>query len=220
MKTAVYNLQGEKVSDYELDESLFNLRWNADLVHQVAMAMQANRRKTVAHAKGRGEVRGGGKKPWRQKGTGRSRHGSIRSPIWRGGGVAHGPTKHKRYDQKINKKMKTKALFTVLSRKWRDGDMLLVNDFSLPAPRTKTAASLLANLARATDRKTLAYERGRRALLALPADDPVAAKSFRNLAAVGLTTAAKLNPLDLLTYRHLVVVDPEKTFSILAGRRR
>ena len=97
MKVDIYNQGAEKTGTLELPKGVFGLPWNEDLVHQVAVAMQANLRVPVAHTKGRGEVAGGGRKPWRQKGTGRARHGSIRSPIWRGGGVTHGPTKGKNY---------------------------------------------------------------------------------------------------------------------------
>src|SRR3989338_499645 len=102
MEAKVYNMQGKEAGKIELPENIFGLKWNADLIHQVITSMQSNARAGTAHTKGRGEVRGGGRKPWRQKGTGRARHGSRRSPIWKGGGVAHGPSKEKKYSQKIN----------------------------------------------------------------------------------------------------------------------
>ena len=117
MVTKLYNIKGEATGKLTVPENLFGLPWNADLVHQVVTAMRANMRPNVAHTKDRGEVRGGGKKPWQQKGTGRARHGSSRSPIWKGGGVTHGPRKDKIYAQKINRTMAAKALLTVLSRK-------------------------------------------------------------------------------------------------------
>src|SRR5262245_26808838 len=127
METKVYNQQGKETGKLKLPEAVFGLPWNGDLVHQVVVSMQANQREGNAHTKGRGEVRGGGKKPWRQKGTGRARHGSIRSPLWRGGGTTHGPSNERNYEKKINKKMKTKALYTVLSQKNRDGEVVLLD---------------------------------------------------------------------------------------------
>src|SRR5512135_3441222 len=101
MKTDIYNIQGKKAGSVELPESIFGVAWNDSLMHQVVTSMEDNARTNVAHTKGRGEVRGGGKKPWRQKGTGRARHGSIRSPIWVGGGVAHGPRNTKVFARAI-----------------------------------------------------------------------------------------------------------------------
>src|SRR3989344_826748 len=105
MKVKLYNQLGEETGSVELLDAIFNIPLNHDLVHQAIVTQMANSREILAHAKGRGEVRGGGKKPWRQKGTGRARHGSIRSPIWKGGGVTHGPLKEKIYSKKINKKV-------------------------------------------------------------------------------------------------------------------
>ncbi len=110
MEAPIYNTQGKKSGTLTLPENVFDVAWNDSLMHQVVTSMQANARVSIAHVKDRGEVSGGGKKPWRQKGTGRARHGSIRSPIWKGGGVTHGPTKNKDYSRKIPKKMRAKAL--------------------------------------------------------------------------------------------------------------
>jgi large subunit ribosomal protein L4 len=146
MKADVYNLQNEKVGTTELPASVFGAKWNAALVKQVLDAQLANKREPWAHTKTRGEVRGGGKKPWRQKGTGRARHGSTRSPIWVGGGVAHGPRNDRDYSQKVNKKMKRAALFAVLSRKVKDGEVKVFETLAIEAPKTKVLASALAGL--------------------------------------------------------------------------
>src|ERR1043166_907473 len=106
LQAQLFSTKGEKTGTYELPESIFGLSWNADLVHTVVNAMRSNARVNVAHTKDRGEVRGGGRKPWQQKGTGRARHGSSRSPIWKSGGVAHGPRNSKNFDKKINRQMK------------------------------------------------------------------------------------------------------------------
>lgn len=220
MEAKVYNEEGKKAADLKLDEAIFGLPWNADLVYQVITAMQENAREGIAHTKGRGEVRGGGKKPWKQKGTGRARHGSIRSPIWKGGGVTHGPTKDKTYGQKLNKKMKTKALYILLSRKWRDGEVIFLNELNFAAPKTKQAAATLNALAKATKEKTVAYKSGKRALITVPAMTVPMKKSFSNLGGTMLRSATDLNPLDLATYKHLVIVSPEQTLTKLAARQK
>src|SRR3972149_9857733 len=117
MDAAIYDIDGKKSGTVTLPENVFGVRWNADLVKQVSDSLLSAKRKPIAHTKNRGEVRGGGKKPWQQKGTGRARHGSIRSPIWVGGGVTGGPRKEKNFERKVSKKMKAKALYTILSQK-------------------------------------------------------------------------------------------------------
>ena len=118
MEAKIYNQKGEIARTINLPEEVFGVKWRSDLVHQVVEGMRSNARSGTAHAKDRSEVRGGGKKPWKQKGTGRARHGSSRSPIWIGGGVTHGPLKDKNYKRKISQKMRVEALFSVLSRKF------------------------------------------------------------------------------------------------------
>jgi len=121
MKATIYNTKGTKAGDIDLPEEVFGLDMNESLVHQVYVSMMSNKRSNIAHTKDRSDVSGGGKKPWKQKGTGRARVGSNRSPIWIGGGITFGPRNDKNFKKKINKKMKSKALFTVLSQKMRDG---------------------------------------------------------------------------------------------------
>src|SRR3989339_770912 len=131
MKVPVYNQKGETVSEMELPKEILEVSPNPDLVHHVVVAQQANRRQIIAHTKTRGEVRGGGKKPWRQKGTGRARHGSIRSPLWKGGGVTFGPRNDRVYEQDINRKMRRKALMVILSDKARTNTLLIVDALNL-----------------------------------------------------------------------------------------
>src|SRR3954462_9048133 len=133
MESPIYNAQGKKTGTVTLPESVFGVFWNDALMHQVVTSMHSNARPNVAHTKGRGEVRGGGRKPWQQKGTGRARHGSIRSPIWKGGGVTHGPRNEKVYARKINKGMRQKALLVALSRKAKDGEVILLESLFMEA---------------------------------------------------------------------------------------
>jgi len=143
MKAELYDNSAKVKGDIDLPDRVFAAKWNPDLVKQALDAQLANSREPLAHAKGRGEVRGGGKKPWRQKGTGRARHGSIRSPIWRGGGVAHGPTNEKIFAVKINKKMKQAAIFSALSKKLADGELKVVESLAISEPKTKLAAKAI-----------------------------------------------------------------------------
>ena len=130
----------------KLPEKLFSFPWSDELVHQVVVGIASNQRAATAHAKERAEVRGGGRKPWRQKGTGRARHGSIRSPLWVGGGVTFGPNKNKNHTKKINKKMQTKAFFTVLSEKLRSGSLVFIDNLVIENPSTKKAAEYIKKM--------------------------------------------------------------------------
>lgn len=204
----------------KLPESVFGLRWNGDLVHQVVVGMQSNQRANTAQVKDRGAVRGGGKKPWRQKGTGRARHGSSRSPIWKGGGATHGPTTERNYEKKINKKMKTKALFTVISQKHRDGEVVLVDQFKFATPKTKEAQNNINALAKIKGFEKLVYRKGKRALIALPAGDAKVLKSFQNLPGTEVIETRNLNPELLLNYQYLVISSPEISLPLLEGRMK
>jgi large subunit ribosomal protein L4 len=219
MEAKVYNKDGQETAKISLPEKIFGLPWNADLVHQVVVSMQSNARQVIAHAKGRGEVSGGGKKPWRQKGTGRARHGSTRSPIWRHGGVTHGPTSERNFERKINKKMKTQALYTILSAKLRDGEIIFVDNIGLAAPRTKEAHGSLQSLAKAGFEK-INYKRGKRALITVPTMSESVKKSFRNIQSVAVDTITNLNPADAMRYKYLVMVDPDASVAAIAGRKK
>ncbi len=218
MKNSIYNREGKEVGTLELPATVFGLPWNADLVHQVVVSMQANERQNTAHTKGRGEVAGGGKKPWKQKGTGRARHGSIRSPIWKGGGVTHGPSNERIYDKKINKKMKTKALYTILSQKLRDGEVLFVDDLGLSTIKTKVAQQSINNLAAIKGFEKMNYKKGKRALFSVPNHDPKAVKSLRNIPGVAIEEVRNLNPLSALSYKYLVITNPKESLAAIAGR--
>lgn len=218
MTRDIYTAKGAKAGSITLPEAVFGLSWNSPLMHQVVTAMQANARTSVAHTKGRGEVSGGGKKPWRQKGTGRARHGSSRSPIWKGGGVTHGPLNEKDYSQKINKKMRTKALAVALSQKLRDGGVLFVDSLALSAPSAKDAKAVMGSLGTIAGFEELASRRNNAALLALSALDANAKKSFGNFGNVEVDEVRNLNPADVLKYKFLVIVNPKESIETLTSR--
>ncbi|NCU28504.1 MAG: 50S ribosomal protein L4 [Candidatus Moranbacteria bacterium] len=218
LEANVYSAKGKSVGKMELPESVFGLSWNGDLVHQVVTAMQANARTPVAHTKTRGEVRGGGKKPWRQKGTGRARHGSRRSPIWVGGGVAHGPRNDKIYKQKINKKMKAKALFTVLSEKFRKGQILFVEELSLKNIKTKDAVSVVKDLSTVSGFEKIYGAKRPNLYITVPAKTDVLKKSFANINTVEIDEIRNINPVDLLSFKYIVISQPKESIAFLGGK--
>lgn len=215
-----FNQSGKSIGTVQLAESVFGLPWNKDLVHQVAVSMMANARAGTAHTKDRGEVSGGGKKPWKQKGTGRARHGSTRSPIWVGGGVTFGPRNDKDYSKKINKKMRVKALYTVLSKRARDGQMLALDTLTIAAPKTKDAAGILAALSTTAGFEKLTSSKKTTALIIVPEMNDAVAKSFANLPGVFMSTARELNPLMVMHYHHVVVVDAPKVTEVLVAKMK
>ncbi len=146
MKIDVYNQKGEKTGETLLPKEIFGVKLNRDLMHQVVVSQMANRRQVIAHTKGRGEVSGGGKKPWAQKGTGRARHGSIRSPLWKGGGTTFGPTKEANFKKKIPIQMKRRALFMALSEKFRNNLLVVMDALKIEKLKTKLVAEILKKL--------------------------------------------------------------------------
>ncbi len=177
---------GADAGSVDLDDALFGIEPNVPVMHQVVTAQLAAKRAGTQSTKTRAEVSGGGAKPWKQKGTGRARAGSSRSPIWRGGGVALGP-KPRRYDQKTPKKMKRLALASALSDRAADGKVLVVSDWAFDAPKTKDALATLSALGAEG-----------RVLVVLRPDDTNAWLSFRNLPEVHVLAAGELNTYDVL----------------------
>ncbi len=214
MEAKVFDQKGKEKGTVALPEAVFGLPWNADLVHTVLHSLESSSRTPVAHTKTRGEVRGGGKKPWRQKGTGRARHGSNRSPIWVGGGVAHGPRNDKNFDRKVNKKEKAKALATVLSAKLRDGEILFIDSLSFDAPKTKDAKEVLVSLAKVKGFEALG-RRNNAALIATGEKSKNLEKSFANFGNVIVSEARSINIPDILSKRVLVFVGPESSVKAL-----
>jgi large subunit ribosomal protein L4 len=217
MEATIYNTKGKEAGKVTLSEDVFGRRWSSDLVHQVVTAMQANKRAATAHTKTRGEVSGGGKKPWKQKGTGRARHGSTRSPIWVGGGVAHGPRSDKNYKQKINAKMRLAALCAVLSRKFRDGEILFVEDVKMDAPKTKTAAEIVKTLSGIKGFERLAGKK-KTAYVVMPEKHLATKKSFANLPQLALGLAKDLSPVDVLSCKYVIVLAPQESLAVIDAR--
>lgn len=187
-KAQVYNVQAEVVGEIELSDALFGAEVNEDLMHQAVSAYLANQRQGTASTKGRSEVRGGGRKPWRQKGTGMARTGSIRSPIFRGGGITFGP-KPRDYRQALPKRMRRKALSSALTAKLQGGDIIVLDGLSLPEVKTRAVASLLERF----------NIRGA-ALLITPETDRTLVLSARNLPGVDTQRAENLSVYDLLAH--------------------
>lgn len=192
-RVPVYNLLGEAVGEIELSDNVFAVPMNSALIHQAVVRHLANRRRGTADTKTRAEVSGGGRKPWRQKGTGRARHGSIRSPLWRHGGVVFGP--HPRsYAQDMPRKMRRLALKIALSEKLRNGELTVLEDLKLPAPKTKEMVKVLTNLG--------AQEK---AFIVTPEPDEVVYRSARNLPGVLTGGVHALNVYDVLKHDRLIL---------------
>lgn len=218
MNAPIFNAQGKKSGTVELPENIFGLPWNASLIHQVVTSMEDNARTPVAHVKTRGEVRGGGKKPWQQKGTGRSRHGSTRSPIWKGGGVTHGPRNDKNYARAIPKAMRAKALFVALSRKLKDGEILFVDSFGIDKAKTSVAKKALVALT--SEAKYLTSKRKNAALIASADPTEASEKSFRNIGNVSYAAVRNLNPVQVLKNQYLIIENPEAALAIIGTRAK
>ena len=218
MNAKVYSKEGKETGSVTLPETVFGAAWNPDLVHEVVVGMQENARAGTAHTKDRSEVRGGGRKPWKQKGTGRARHGSRRSPIWTGGGVTFGPRSEKDFSVKINKKVKAKALAVVLSKKLSDEEVVFIDSLAMDAPKTADAKAAVLAIAKGTGQVGISGKRKNAALVVLADRNLETEKSFRNFGNIEVAQAKDVNPVDLLTYKYVVVVDPQSSVDILEKR--
>lgn len=203
MKITIYNQEGKGIGTTILPKEIFDMKLNPDLVHQVVVSQMAIRRKVIAHTKTRAEVRGGGKKPWRQKGTGRARAGSIRSPIWRGGGVTFGPTTEKVFKKRIPKKMRKKALFMVLSAKAKENLLLVLDNLKIEKPKTKSMKEILDKL----------FLKKGSGLVVLPRMDKNIIRAVNNIPRVSTVQAKDLNVLDLLCYKYIMI--PKEAIKVI-----
>ena len=218
MESPIYNSNGKKTGEISLPDAVFGVPWNDALMHQAVVSMQSNARVHVAHTKNRGDVRGGGRKPWRQKGTGRARHGSIRSPIWKGGGVTHGPRKEEVFEKTIPQKMRAKALFIALSRKLKDGELLFVQNFGLESPKTAEAKKALVNLSKISGFEKLTTKKKNAALVAFADGAETVRKSFRNMGNIVCASVRNLNPVSVLGHTYLIIENPEQSVKTLESR--
>ncbi|HLD70308.1 MAG TPA: 50S ribosomal protein L4 [Negativicutes bacterium] len=194
MKIPVYTQEGKEAGEVALPKDVFEVQMNADLVHQVMISYAANKRQVSAHTKNRGEVRGGGRKPWRQKGTGRARAGSTRGPIWKGGGVSGGPRNEKVYARAIPAKMRKKALAMVLSEKAKNNLLVVVDTLDMQSPKTKIMAAMIKKLPVASASRLVLYSSGKEIFLAA-----------RNIAKTGVAETRNMNVADLLKYKYVVL---------------
>lgn len=205
----LYTIEGKEAGMIPLSDKLFAVEPKSSVIHDVIVAQEANSRAMHAHVKDRSEVRGGGRKPWKQKGTGRARHGSSRSPIWVGGGVTHGPHKEQNFSVKVNKKAKRLALAMLLTDKLRENAFVAVQDFALPEGKTKLAAKM---------RKALPGSE-KSALILLSAGDDHMIKAAQNLPKTETMFAHSLNARDLAKYNMVVaskaaIETLEQTFAL------
>lgn len=196
MFVKTYDQSGKEVGQTRVPSEIFDVKLSPDLVHQVVVSQMGNRRQVIACAKDRSEVRGGGKKPWRQKGTGRARHGSIRSPLWKGGGVTFGPTKERNFKRIIPKKMRRKALFMALSSKLKDGELIVVDELKLENPKTKELVKII---------EALLKEKRGSVLIALSSKNEMVRRAARNIPKLKVTTINELNALELLNHKYLLI---------------
>lgn len=220
LSAPVYTSAGKESGTVSLPGALFNVAWNNDLVRQVALGMQSNARagNGLAHTKGRGEVRGGGKKPWKQKGTGQARHGSSRSPIWKGGGVTHGPNANKDYSKRIPKSMRAKALAVVLSQKLREGEVIFVDSILFKAPKTAEARTILHALGAIKGFEGLVSKKTNALFLALSQNNENTKRSFANFGNVEVDELRNLNVVDALSSKYLLIENPAESLASLGSK--
>lgn len=205
-ETPLYNIKGEVIGKETLPDVLFGVKPKLELIQFVVRAHRANKREPWAHTKNRGDVSGGGKKPWKQKGTGRARQGSIRSPQWKGGGVAFGPRKERNYEIKINQKVKEKALRMVLTDKAESKKIVLLDSFEIQNPKTKDV------------QKMLKVFKLKSVLMSLGKNNEGLIRAFKNIPKVGVLSADSLNVYDLLKYEYFVL-DQEALKKIKSMRK-
>lgn len=195
LQAPVYNMKGEKVGTQDLSAEMFGVEFKDSVVHQVIVSLEAAGRSVIAHTKGRSDVRGGGKKPWKQKGTGRARAGSIRSPLWKGGGITFGPTSARNFTKRVNKKVRKQALKMVLSDKVKNERLIIVDEWGMSESKTKQLAISLKKLP----------SKAKKTLLLTTPKDSIVMRAAQNLPKVVSLGVGSLNVLDLLKSEFIIV---------------
>jgi large subunit ribosomal protein L4 len=195
-KVAVYNQKGEQIKEITISPAVLNVKLNPKVLHQVVIAMAANQRQILADTKHKSEVRGGGRKPWRQKGTGRARHGSSRSPLWIGGGITFGPTSERNFTQKINKKMRQKATLMAISDRFRSGALKVVENLDLKDIKTKAVKNILTKLDLTTG-----------ILVVVEKFNDQILKSLKNLPKVEAIQAGSINAQAVLKHKNFLATE-------------
>lgn len=206
IKVKVYNQKAEEIKEKSLNEKIFGVQPSEALIHQAVVAQSSNERQVLANTKTRADVRGGGKKPWRQKGTGRARAGSSRSPIWIGGGVTFGPSKDRNFKKDINRKMKRNAIFMVLSDAVKNEHMMIVEDFNVNDFKTKEVETIIKNFEKTANKK-IEKQVKRSFLIINDSKDDKVKYSSRNLEGVKYINLDNINILDLLKYNYLIITE-------------
>ena len=191
----VYDIENNRISEIDLSDAVFGAEVNGDAIYEVVRMQMASRRRGTASTKGRSDVRGGGKKPWRQKGTGRARAGHSRSPIWRGGGIIFGPTPRS-YSYKLPKKVRRVALISALSMKLKEEKMIILRDFPMEEIKTKRFREVIERFGLS------------KVLFVIDGSQPILEKSSRNIKEVKMVRSEGINVYDLLNYYHVVLLEP------------
>jgi len=218
METTVYNQSGKEAGSVDLPDDIFAEPMRPDLLHRAVEAARHNKRQPVAHTKERSDRRGSGAKPWQQKGTGRARHGSVRSPLWRKGGVTFGPRNGRNLKKSVNQKEKRAALAVTLSAKLDDDELLFVDQLAFDQPSAADARDILDNLGEIDGYEKIASCNKNAALIVVPEASENVTLSFRNFGNIGMQTADDLHALDLLRYKFTVLVDAESVVEKLMNR--
>lgn len=197
MKTEVYNQKGEVLEEIEVPQNIFDVAFNNDLVYQVYKSLLSNQRKPIAFSKNRAEVRGGGKKPWAQKGTGRARHGSTRSPIWKGGGVVFGPRqKEENLKKKVNKKMKKASVRIILSKKLKDKEIRIIDKFEIKEIKTKEIFNILKQIFKKDITKSI--------LILLDSKEKTLTRALKNISRIEIANISDVSILNLLNNKFVM----------------